>query len=100
MADRYSSHLIHVLWLTEQFYLPPLPQKRPSTFTLPTRAGPSRLPLPEERKREADRIPDEPDELDLQITRRREIYTHGLYVKASPPFSVCLFLWEKSCSRL
>jgi E3 ubiquitin-protein ligase Topors len=41
--------------------------------------GPSRRP-PE---RAGDRAKEEPDELDIQVDRRREIYYHELYVKVS-----------------
>ncbi|WWC98942.1 hypothetical protein V866_005836 [Kwoniella sp. B9012] len=65
-----------------KFYLPPLPSRKfPSAF-LP---GPSRARLPEiirrERIDERDIEPEEPDELDIQVERRREIYRYGLYVK-------------------
>ncbi|KAK6906980.1 hypothetical protein I203_100969 [Kwoniella mangroviensis CBS 8507] len=65
-----------------KFYLPPLPSRRFPSASLP---GPSRSRLPEiirrERIDERDIEPDEPDELDIQVERRREIYRYGLYVK-------------------
>ncbi|KAI9632201.1 uncharacterized protein MKK02DRAFT_30074 [Dioszegia hungarica] len=58
-----------------KFYLPPLPTRQITSFNLP---GPSRRvaerPHPAFEKTE-------PDELDLQIERRKEIYQHGLYCK-------------------
>ncbi|RXK37011.1 hypothetical protein M231_05718 [Tremella mesenterica] len=60
-----------------KFYLPPLPQRRPPTMTLPL----SRLPGSGEDPRWGAREKAELDELDLQVERRREIYRHELYVK-------------------
>ncbi|WWD16880.1 hypothetical protein CI109_101312 [Kwoniella shandongensis] len=63
-----------------KFYLPPLPSRDIPTVSVP---GPSRTRLPEFREREPrdEREKVEPDELDLQVERRREIYRHELYVK-------------------
>ncbi|KAK8861223.1 hypothetical protein IAR55_002042 [Kwoniella newhampshirensis] len=74
--------LLHDLDATTptKFYLPPLPSRTLPTVSLP---GPSRVMLPEPRQRnvwgEQEKV--EPDELDLQIERRKEIYKHDLYVK-------------------
>ncbi|OCF34107.1 hypothetical protein I316_04055 [Kwoniella heveanensis BCC8398] len=62
-----------------KFYLPPLPSRKLPSASLP---GPSRGRLPPVHRliqEEPETI--EPDELDLQVERRREIYRHGLYVK-------------------
>ncbi len=46
--------------------------------------GPSRRQyMPDDRWREREKI--EPDELDVQVERRREVYQHELYVKVRPP---------------
>ncbi|ORX36267.1 hypothetical protein BD324DRAFT_581063 [Kockovaella imperatae] len=75
-----SAFLLHDLDSSTptKFYLPPLPQKKVPSLSLP---GPSRRPiLPEERLRmQAEK--QELDELDLQVERRKEIYEHELYVK-------------------
>lgn len=65
-----------------QFYLPPLPSKPSSHLARP---GPSRERLPtrrEERPRWGEREKVDPDELDIQVNRRRELYKHGLFAKA------------------
>ncbi|WWC69014.1 uncharacterized protein I206_102950 [Kwoniella pini CBS 10737] len=63
-----------------KFYLPPLPSRPILSSSLP---GPSRNRLPEivRRERAEQRVKEEPDELDLQVKRRREIYRYELYVK-------------------
>ncbi|WVF66932.1 hypothetical protein IAT40_001675 [Kwoniella sp. CBS 6097] len=64
-----------------KFYLPPLPSHKLPSASLP---GPSRGRLPpvqRQRQEQEQRETVEPDELDLQVERRREIYRHGLYVK-------------------
>ncbi|WRT65329.1 uncharacterized protein IL334_002272 [Kwoniella shivajii] len=61
-----------------KFYLPPLPSRPSPTSSLP---GPSRIRLPEMTRRQPSPEKVEPDELDLQVERRREIYRHELYVK-------------------
>lgn len=63
-----------------QFYLPPLPQRKLPSLSLP---GPSRRHHPNDRCEERDKL--EPDELDMQIERRREVYQYELYVKVTPP---------------
>ncbi|KIR57525.1 hypothetical protein I314_06664 [Cryptococcus bacillisporus CA1873] len=63
------------------FYLPPLPSK-PSPHR--ARPGPSRERLPtrqEGRPRWGERVKVDPDELDMQVNHRRELYKHGLFVK-------------------
>ncbi|CAD6582864.1 MAG: hypothetical protein TREMPRED_003407 [Tremellales sp. Tagirdzhanova-0007] len=60
-----------------KFYLPPLPERKLPSFSLP---GPSRRQRESfERRREPDEL--EPDDLDIQVERRRKIYQHELYVK-------------------
>ncbi|WVQ83432.1 hypothetical protein IAT38_005573 [Cryptococcus sp. DSM 104549] len=63
-----------------KFYLPPLPSTQVANPSLP---GPSRARLPtrQDSRRWGEREKVEPDELDLQVERRREIYVHGLYAK-------------------
>ncbi|WVW79787.1 hypothetical protein I302_101757 [Kwoniella bestiolae CBS 10118] len=64
-----------------KFYLPPLPSRKfpPASLSLP---GPSRPRIPEIiRREEREAEAEEPDELDLQVERRKEIYRHELYVK-------------------
>ncbi|ORY27653.1 hypothetical protein BCR39DRAFT_594419 [Naematelia encephala] len=57
-----------------KFYLPPLPQRKLPSLSF---AGSSRLRIPQE----AEQAKEEPDELDLQVERRRSIYQHELYAK-------------------
>ncbi|WVQ74691.1 hypothetical protein IAR50_004295 [Cryptococcus sp. DSM 104548] len=56
-----------------KYYLPPLPTK------LAHETNTDRLPTRQERVRAGEPIV--PDEVDLQVARRRQYYQHGLYVK-------------------
>ncbi|WWC87479.1 uncharacterized protein L201_002368 [Kwoniella dendrophila CBS 6074] len=77
-----ASFLLHDLDAVTptKFYLPPLPSK--SIPSAPV-AGPSRTRFPQitRRERAEELEKEEPDELDLQVERRKEKYRHELYVK-------------------
>lgn len=74
-----------------QFYLPPLPQRKLPSMSLPRLPGAARLPrLDTPGEDGADAEKREMDELDLQVERRREIYRFGLYAKVRSlyPFGI------------
>ncbi|WVR04167.1 hypothetical protein IAU60_001167 [Kwoniella sp. DSM 27419] len=67
-----------------KFYLPPLPTARLPSTSRPatTTSGPAHGRLaPVQRQRQEEREKVEPDELDLQVERRKEIYRYELYAK-------------------
>ncbi|OXG11998.1 hypothetical protein C366_05720 [Cryptococcus neoformans Tu401-1] len=82
-AGAMAPFLLHNLdeEVPTKFYLPPLPSKVSPHLARP---GPSRERLPtrqEERPRWGKREKVDPDELDIQVNRRRELYKHGLFAK-------------------